>query len=131
MAHGSTAAPASAENQLRQVGNLEQIGGQKNVRTGSQSLFGFLSAITDKDTTVRTWKTTSLVDAAGQKVTIYYPNYVSGDRVMRPGLKFKVEGTPLERLDFLSLMMALFLGTAALPHILISLLHRAQSGQRA
>ena len=38
---------------------------------------------------------------------------------MRPGLKFKVEGTLLERLDFLSLMLALFLGTAALPHILI------------
>ena len=44
---------------------------------------------------------------------------MSGDQVMRPGLKFKVEGTPLERLDFLSLMLALFLGTAALPHILI------------
>jgi cation/acetate symporter len=38
---------------------------------------------------------------------------------MRPGLKFKVQGTLLERLDFLSLMLALFLGTAALPHILI------------
>ncbi len=38
---------------------------------------------------------------------------------MRPGLKFKVEGTWLERLDFLSLMLALFLGTASLPHILI------------
>ena len=38
---------------------------------------------------------------------------------MRPGLKFKVEGTPLEKLDFVSLMLALFLGTAALPHILI------------
>lgn len=38
---------------------------------------------------------------------------------MRPGLKFKVEGTVLERVDFLSLMLALFLGTAALPHILI------------
>ena len=38
---------------------------------------------------------------------------------MRPGLKFKVQGTPLEKLDFISLMLALFLGTAALPHILI------------
>jgi len=38
---------------------------------------------------------------------------------MRPGLKFKVEGTFLQKLDFLSLMLALFLGTAALPHILI------------
>jgi cation/acetate symporter len=59
------------------------------------------------------------VDQAGEKVTIYYPQNVSGDRIMRPGLKFKVEGTWLERLDFLSLMLALFLGTAALPHILI------------
>jgi cation/acetate symporter len=112
-------APESADNQLRQVGNLEQIGGEKDAKTGSQSVFSFLSAMTDKDTTVRTWKTAALVDSAGRKVTIYYPHDVSGDRVMRPGLKFKVEGTPLERLDFLSLMLALFLGTAALPHILI------------
>ena len=27
---------------------------------------------------------------------------------MRPGLKFKVEGNLLQRLDFLSLMLALF-----------------------
>jgi cation/acetate symporter len=112
-------APASPENQLRQVGNLEQISGQKDTQTGSLSLVSFLSSITDKNTTVKTWKTTSLVDSAGQKVTIYYPQNVAGDRVMRPGLKFKVEGTLLERLDFLSLMLALFLGTAALPHILI------------
>jgi cation/acetate symporter len=38
---------------------------------------------------------------------------------MRAGLKFKIEGTPLEKVDFVSLMLALFLGTAALPHILI------------
>ncbi len=38
---------------------------------------------------------------------------------MRPGLKFKVDGTPLQKFDFVSLMLALFCGTAALPHILI------------
>ncbi len=112
-------APASVENQLRQVGNLEQIRGEKNMETGSLSIFEFLSSITDKETTVRTWKTANFAAAGGEKVTVYYPNDVSGDRVMRPGLKFKVEGTWLERLDFLSLMLALFLGTAALPHILI------------
>lgn len=112
-------APASADNQLRQVGNLEQIRGQKNAETGSLSIFGFLSTITHKDTIVRTWKTANFVDGAGEKVTVYYPKDVTGDRIMRPGLKFKVEGTWLERLDFLSLMLALFLGTAALPHILI------------
>ncbi len=112
-------APASAENQLRPVGNLEQIQGQKDTATESLSIFEFLSAITDKDTIVRTWKSASFTDSAGDKVTVYYPKEVAGDRIMRPGLKFKVEGTLLERLDFLSLMLALFLGTAALPHILI------------
>ncbi|MBN1371323.1 MAG: cation acetate symporter [Anaerolineaceae bacterium] len=111
--------PASATNQLRQVGNLEKIAGDGGVETGSLSVFEFLSLLTDKDTSVRTWKTANFVDAAGEKVTVYYPQIVSGDRIMRPGLKFKVEGTLLERLDFLSLMLALFLGTAALPHILI------------
>jgi cation/acetate symporter len=112
-------APASAANQLRQVGNLEKISGETGVTTGSLSLFEFLAAITDKNTTVRTWKNTSFSDAAGEKVTVYYSSIVSGDRIMRPGLKFKVEGSLLERVDFLSLMLALFLGTAALPHILI------------
>ena len=112
-------APASATNQLRQVGNLEKIRGESDVKTGSLSIFEFLSTLTDKNTSVQTWKTANFADGAGAKVTVYYPKVVSGDRIMRPGLKFKVEGTPLERLDFLSLMLALFLGTAALPHILI------------
>jgi cation/acetate symporter len=112
-------APETAENQLRQVGNLEKIRGEENVVTGKLTVFSFLANITDKDTIVRTWKTSSFVDTTGEKVTIYYPYDVSGDRIMRPGLKFKVEGTFLEKLDFLSLMLALFMGTAALPHILI------------
>jgi cation/acetate symporter len=112
-------APASKTNQLRQVSNLEKISGEHNVETGSLSIFEFLSRMTDKDTSVRTWKTAKFLDKAGEKVTVYYPLSVSGDQLMRPGLKFKVEGTLLERVDFLSLMLALFLGTAALPHILI------------
>ena len=36
-----------------------------------------------------------------------------------PASYFKVEGSWVDRLDFVSLMIALFLGTAALPHILI------------
>ena len=112
-------APESEENQLRQVGNMEKVRGQTEIETGSMSLFEFLAAITDRDTVIRTWKNASFNSSAGEKVTVYYPYDVAGDRIMRPGLKFKVEGTLLERLDFLSLMLALFLGTAALPHILI------------
>ncbi len=112
-------APASESNQLRQVGNLEKISGETDANTGKLSLVAFLATMTRKDTTVQTFKTANFVDSVGQKVTVYYPKVVPGDRIMRPGLKFKVEGTGLERLDFLSLMLALFLGTAALPHILI------------
>ncbi len=112
-------APASDTNQLRQVGNLEKISGEENVITGSLSFIKFLSVMTDKDTSVMAFKNTGFTDENSEKVTIYYPEIVSGDRIMRPGLKFKVEGTFLERLDFVSLMLALFLGTASLPHILI------------
>ena len=39
---------------------------------------------------------------------------------MRPGLRFKIMGASLwEKINFISLMLALFLGTSALPHILI------------
>jgi cation/acetate symporter len=112
-------APASDTNTLRQVGNLEEIGGEKDAATGPLGIFEFLAKMTDSDTSVQTWKTSSITNEDGNKVTIYYPHIVTGDRIMRPGLKFKVEGTILERIDFLSLMIALFLGTAALPHILI------------
>lgn len=112
-------APASDNNQLRQVGNLEKIDGKTGIKTGPLSIFEFISILSDKDTVVRTWKNASFENNAGEKVIVYYPKFVTGDKIMRPGQKFKVEGTFLERLDFLSLMLALFLGTAALPHILI------------
>jgi len=122
LANGSkwiNGAPASKDNQLRQVGNLEQIRGQKDVQTGSVSPFGFLAALTDKDTLVRRWKDVNFTDRDGATVKVYYSVFTPGNELMRPGQKFKVQGTALEKFDFVSLMLALFLGTAALPHILI------------
>ena len=55
----------------------------------------------------------------GYRVTVYTPTITPGNLIMRPGRKFKVEGTLVEKLNFVSLMLALFCGTAALPHILI------------
>ena len=113
-------APSDGDNQLRQVGNLQRIEGEANANTGSiVNPLEFLGLMTAKDSVVRLWKPATVIADSGAKVTVYYWTEVTGDKVMRPGLKFKVEGTPLERLDFLSLMLALFLGTAALPHILI------------
>ena len=54
-------------------------------------------------------------------VTVWYQTVTPGESLMRPGVRFKIdEGSSIvSKLDFVSLMLALFLGTAALPHILI------------
>jgi len=112
--------PASKKNQLRQVGNLEKIKGKtgKEASTGKIGPFKFLSYFADKNTIIKRWKKESFKDGT-DLVNVYYSLTTPGNRIMRPGIKFKVEGTPLEKLDFISLMLALFFGTAALPHILI------------
>ena len=112
-------APASATNTLRPVGNIEKLRNQSEVAQESISPLEMLAALSDKNTIIRRWKDTTFVDKSGAKTTVYYSTLTPGDQLMRPGLKFKVQGTPLEKLDFVSLMLALFLGTAALPHILI------------
>ncbi|OGR80818.1 MAG: cation acetate symporter, partial [Elusimicrobia bacterium GWC2_64_44] len=112
--------PASKDNVLRQNGGLEAIKGKTGpeAATGKVGPFEFLSILSDPETKINTWKIVKLSDGE-DKVTVYAPSVKPGNKMMRPGLKFKVEGTPIQKLDFLSLMLALFLGTAALPHILI------------
>ncbi len=112
-------APETAENVVRQVGNIERLRGETNPASGSVSPIELLAGLSDKNTVVKRWKEASFTDKDGAKATVYFPTLTAGNVLMRPGLKFKVQGTPLEKLDFASLMLALFLGTAALPHILI------------
>jgi len=109
-------AAASDDNTLRQVGNLQRVNGEAPVETGSiLNPLEFLATMTADDSIVRLWKPATVTTDSGDKVTVYYWSDVSGEKVMRPGLRFKVEGTPLERLDFLSLMLALFLAPQPCP----------------
>ncbi len=119
-AHLVNGLPASKENVLRQNGGLEAIKGKTGpeAATGKVGPFEFLSVLSDPETKINTWKIVKFADGE-DKVVVYAPSVKPGNKMMRPGLKFKVEGTPLQKLDFISLMLALFLGTAALPHILI------------
>lgn len=112
-------APADG-GKLRQVGNLEVINGKtgSEAKTGALGPMDYLARVGSHDTVVRLWKDASFEDGT-DKVKVYYSYPSTGNRIMRPGLKFKVEGTFWEKFDFVSLMLALFLGTAALPHILI------------
>jgi len=111
-------APASKDNTLRLVGNMSAIAGDMDVKSGPVNPFRFLALIGDPKSAVNLWKTAAFKDGS-DSVSIYYSVSVPGDRVVRPGQSFKVEGSLLDRVDFVSLMIALFLGTAALPHILI------------
>ena len=108
-------------NKIYLVGNLEKIDGKVGAaaNSGPVNPFKFLALLDSPETQVQRWSSASLTDNQGKKVNIYYALLTPGNKVMRPGLKFKVEGTFFERLDFASLMLALFCGTAALPHILI------------
>lgn len=109
--------PASEDHQLMPVGALTKIKGETNPEKKSLGLFSFLSDLSHKDTEFRTWKKQKL-DYDDNLLMVYYPVARSGKDTMTPGQYFKVK-TPLQKLDFISLMLALFLGTAALPHILI------------
>ncbi|MFA5515573.1 MAG: cation acetate symporter [Desulfuromonadales bacterium] len=111
---------ATAENgKFFPVGHMKEItiGGETVAQTGALGPFEYLSTI--KNSTIVLWGQKVLLDGEDQ-VSIYYQKPTPGNLVLRPGLKFKVDNaTTTEKLNFISIMLALFCGTAALPHILI------------
>ncbi len=100
-----------------QVGHASKIvvDGKEVEKTGTVGPLKFLSTI-NNSTIVRFAKEKFKAD--GDTVTVWYQNPTSGKKIMRPGLKFTLDN-PMGKLNFVSLMLALFFGTAALPHILI------------
>jgi cation/acetate symporter len=106
-----------------QVGHLSRIAknGQEIQKTGTTDLFSFIRAI--KEGTVVRWLKFPGLKDGGDKVTVFYQQPMAGKELLKPGVKFKVDSakgaTTANKLDFISLMIALFLGTAALPHVLI------------
>lgn len=103
-----------------QVGHLNKIvvDGKEVDQTGPVGPMEYLSII-EKSDLVRFSNTKFILD--GEDISLYYQTITSGKDFMLPGLKYKIgKGSSIwSKLDFISLMLALFLGTAALPHILI------------
>ena len=103
-----------------QVGHLSKIvvNGQEVDKTGSVGPFQFLDII--KESEVVRFLNVKFSDG-DQAVSLYYPAEISGSSFLLPGLKYKIgkDASWWSKMDFVSLMLALFLGTAALPHILI------------
>lgn len=105
---------------LHPVGYVSQLP-QDQDQTGPLTPWGFLKTLGDSQVVL--WRKTELPDANDQLIQIYYPKTTAGDQVLAPGEHptfAAVRGEPFwPKLDFLSLMFALFCGTASLPHILI------------
>jgi cation/acetate symporter len=114
------AKPQSRDHDLRPVGTIaklpERYGEARS--TGPLGPLEYLSAL--EDSTVVTWSMKTHTDETGTHET-FTPAERPAAELMRPGGYFKglAGGTLAGRLDFASLMLALFCGTASLPHILI------------
>ncbi|MCL5105034.1 MAG: cation acetate symporter [Armatimonadetes bacterium] len=107
-----------SDRRFFQVGHMSEIklNGKSVSSTGPLDPLSFLSVI--RDGTIIRWPSEKIEDG-GNKVTVFYPKATLGKDLLKPGVKFKVGGSFSENLNFISLMLALFCGTAALPHILI------------
>ncbi|MFZ4733374.1 MAG: cation acetate symporter [Pirellulales bacterium] len=112
--------PQSRDHDLRPVGSIKSLPARFAGRreTGPLRPLEYLAAV--EDSTIVTWSAKKRVDADGTHTT-FTPSERSGADLLKPGGSFKglATGQLADRLDFASLMLALFCGTASLPHILI------------
>ncbi len=105
---------------LKPVGHVSKLPGGAT-KTGPLGPLEFLSTLQKSEVILWSPKKTTAED--GSTTTIYTPQPTPGSHVLRPGQHPKFKGIRSDnfkdKLNFLSLMLALFCGTASLPHILI------------
>ena len=108
------------QGDLRPVGHVSKLA-DGSQSTGAVGPVGFLSALHGSEVVL--WSKKETTNPDGSKTIRYEPKPTPGSNLLRPGnhplFKGIHSGKLYDRLDFISLMLALFGGTAALPHILI------------
>jgi len=106
-----------ADNKFKSVGHITKLpGGQ--AQTGKLGIFEYFSTIQGSEVVRYPKSAVAKFEDGGDHVEVFCPVVTAGEDLMVPGQKFKTK-TPLGKLNFISLMLALFFGTASLPHILI------------
>ena len=90
-------------------------------RTGPVGPLSFFSILQESEVVL--WGNEKITEADGTVTTVYFQKPTPGSQILRPGEHPRFKGIrsddPWDKLNFLSLMLALFCGTASLPHILI------------
>jgi cation/acetate symporter len=111
------------QTDLFPVGSIQHLPGGVT-ETGPLGPAGFLSVLEQSD--VLLWANEKIAEkreGADTETTVYFQKVVAGEKLLVPGASPTFAGLQKDelypKLDFLSLMLALFCGTASLPHILI------------
>jgi cation/acetate symporter len=106
--------------ELRPVGHVSRLPNDAQA-TGALGPFEFLRVLGSSE--VVTWSSKTNNEPDGSISTVFTPKPTPGAEILRPGNLPAFAGIRGEKLsdkiDFVSLMLALFCGTASLPHILI------------
>ncbi len=105
---------------LHPIGYLKSLPEGKS-ETGPVSPLEFFSILQQSEVVL--WKNEKILHADKSETTVYYQKITLGSQVLRPGETPIFKGIRSDKfsdkINFLSLMLALFCGTASLPHILI------------
>lgn len=110
----------AGEGELKAVGQVHRL--PNGAKTGPLSPWGYFATLQQSEIVV--WqKEKPIKDADGTTYTIFYPTIRNGRDLLLPGgsptFADLRKDTLAGKLNFFSLMLALFGGTASLPHILI------------
>lgn len=120
LVNGKPRGKKKGEPELHPVGHVVSLPDGKT-ETGPLSPLEFLRTLQQSEVVL--WRNEKIKHADRSETTVYYPKVTTGAEVLRPGEHPTFKGIRSEKLfdkvNFLSLMLALFCGTASLPHILI------------
>lgn len=120
LVNGLAQGKGEGQEDLKTVGYVSSLPGGVD-KTGPLNPLSFITTIQESE--VIQWMNESITEPDGSKTTVYYQKPTKGSDLLVPGSsptfsKMRSEKFT-DKLDFLSLMLALFFGTASLPHILI------------
>jgi cation/acetate symporter len=120
LVNGRPLGTGAGESQMPPVAFVSRLPGGVS-RTGPLGPLEFFSTLQQSEVVLTAIETTRESD--GSTVTKYMPRPTPGSQILRPGEHPMFAGIRSgdfsDKLNFLSLMLALFCGTASLPHILI------------
>lgn len=120
LVNGEPQGSVKGEADLHPVGHITKLPDGKT-ETGPLGLLSFFSTLQESEVVL--WSHFDIKPEGETDTRIYYQKQKSGAEILRPGEHPKFAGIRSDdiwgKLNFLSLMLALFCGTASLPHILI------------